>query len=163
MNDQKSILKEADEAVNGDRRRDYGDPGEGFKRVAAIWNIQLGAKLKEPITAREVALMQVSLKLVRDINTPKRDNLVDIAGYAECAGMCAEREPVKSSGDFTGINVCCHCGKDITTYPGSWTHIGIHFLCFGCSAFIQDFIHHSLGLGKPGTTCWPYCGAKGKS
>lgn len=79
------ILEEALKvSSDGERQRDYGHPLENHERIAAMWNIQLGKKLKEPITAREVALLMISLKLSREINTPKRDNLVDIAGYVNC-------------------------------------------------------------------------------
>ena len=81
------ILKEADAIAGQDRSRDYGHPLENHQRIAAIWNIQLEKKLKEPIEPRDVALMMIALKLAREINTPKRDNLVDVAGYIKCIDM----------------------------------------------------------------------------
>lgn len=82
----KSILQEAD-AIAGsgaERARDYGHPLENHERIAAMWNVQLGPKLTAPIEPREVALMMVSLKLAREVNTPKRDNLLDGIGYFKC-------------------------------------------------------------------------------
>jgi len=85
-----SLLREADE-VSGQsgRSRDYGHPWINHKRIADFWTVQLGPKLKDGcvIDPREVALMMVSLKLAREINTPKRDNLVDGVGYFNCADM----------------------------------------------------------------------------
>jgi hypothetical protein len=83
----KSILQEADETAGETRSRDYGHPFENHRRIAAMWNIQLEKILKRPILPREVALMMVALKLAREINTPKRDNIVDAAGYLKCIDM----------------------------------------------------------------------------
>lgn len=82
-----SILAEADAVAGRDRSRDYGHPYDNHQRIAAIWNVQLGPKLSAPIEPREVALMMIGLKLAREINTPKRDNLVDMAGYVKCVDM----------------------------------------------------------------------------
>lgn len=81
------ILKEADEIAGESRSRDYGHPLQNHQRIADIWNVQLGPKLNKPIEAREVALMMVGLKLAREVNTSKRDNLVDAAGYIKCIDM----------------------------------------------------------------------------
>jgi hypothetical protein len=40
----------------------------------------------------DVADAQILVKMARQQATPKRDNLVDIAGYALCAQMIAEYE-----------------------------------------------------------------------
>lgn len=83
----KPILAEALEVAGKSRQRNYGHPLINHERIAAIWNVQLGKKLKEPITAREVALCMIGMKLAREVNTPKRDNLVDIAGYVNCLDL----------------------------------------------------------------------------
>jgi hypothetical protein len=44
----------------------------------------LAGILTAPITPRQVALMMIGVKLAREVNTPKRDNLLDIAGYVKC-------------------------------------------------------------------------------
>ena len=87
-----NVLQEADAIAGKDRSRDYGHPRKNHERIAAFWTIQLGNKLKpgEKIEPREVALMMVALKLAREINTPKRDNLVDAAGYLKCVEMIDE-------------------------------------------------------------------------
>lgn len=86
----RSILQEADEIAGKDRSRDYGHPYENHRRIADIWNVQLGPKLKTPISPREVALMMIGLKLAREVNTQKRDNLVDCAGYVKMVDMIDE-------------------------------------------------------------------------
>lgn len=82
-----TILQEADAIAGQDRSRDYGHPRDNHQRIADIWNVQLGKKLSEPITAREVALCMIGLKLAREVNSTKRDNLIDAAGYVKCVDM----------------------------------------------------------------------------
>lgn len=73
------ILVEADRTINGQRAQDYGEASASFERVAAIWSAILGA----PVTAPQVALCMVGLKVSRAITTPDhRDSYVDICGYA---------------------------------------------------------------------------------
>ena len=88
-----TILDEANAVAGEDRSRDYGHPRINHERIAAIWSVQLGPKLTSPITAREVALLMIGMKLAREVNTPKRDNLVDIAGYVKCIEMIDEAAP----------------------------------------------------------------------
>lgn len=82
-----SILEEAISVTSGDRRRDYGTAQEIHGKIARFWQVYLGNR-KEPsgeISAEDVASMMILLKIARNIETPKRDNLVDIAGYANCS------------------------------------------------------------------------------
>lgn len=80
------VLFEAAELIVGDRNKTYGSPTENFQDTADVWNVILRPKLKdgEKITPGEVASLMIALKLVRQIAQPKRDNWVDIAGYAGC-------------------------------------------------------------------------------
>ena len=72
-----SIMEEAELLVNGERRSDYGPARQSFDNIAAMWSVILG----QPVTAKEVALCMVALKLVRELGRAKRDNLVDACGY----------------------------------------------------------------------------------
>jgi len=88
-----SILQEAERLTNGDRQNDYGHPLHDFNRTAGLWTALFGHKLTEPLTAEDVALAIVCVKMSRQINAPKRDNLVDGAGYLNCLDMVIkERE-----------------------------------------------------------------------
>ena len=78
---QPTILEEAAKCVTGPRRRDYGTPDENFSLIASLWSVQL----KHEVTPMQVAMCLILLKVARQANSPKRDNLVDIAGYAQCA------------------------------------------------------------------------------
>lgn len=80
METQESILQEAERIVNGDRNQDYGDMKTSFENIAKGWSVIAGKE----ISAHQVGLMMVWLKICRENNKPKRDNIVDIAGYAEC-------------------------------------------------------------------------------
>lgn len=88
-----NILQEADRLTSGDRRRGYGPPWEHHTKTAAIATVLLEPKLKngEEITSRDFQRIIIADKLVRDTNEAKRDNLVDIAGYARTAEMVEDR------------------------------------------------------------------------
>lgn len=86
---EETICEEADRLVSCDRQDIYGHPFHDFGRTALLWTGVLRDKLKdgESVEAREVGLMQICVKLSREVNTPKRDNLTDIAGYAKCVDL----------------------------------------------------------------------------
>ena len=75
-----TICQEAQRLVYGDRGETYGHPLDDFDRTARMWTAILGA----PVTAEQVALCMMALKISRQTYQPKRDNVTDIAGYAEC-------------------------------------------------------------------------------
>lgn len=87
-----SILEEAQRLTHGDRAAAYGHPYDDYSRTAALWSVLLGGKLTKPITAHEAALCMIAVKLSREIHTPKRDNMVDAAGYSWVAFKCHERQ-----------------------------------------------------------------------
>ena len=78
-----AILDEAKRLVHGDRNDDYGHPFHDFNRAATMWTVILETR----VTAEDVALCMIAVKIAREVNKPKRDNLVDIAGYAEALDM----------------------------------------------------------------------------
>lgn len=85
-----NILQEADAITGGDRNHDYGHPREDFTAVAEAFNAYLRKKYKENapcIEAADVPMFQICVKMMREAERPKRDNLVDIAGYARTLEM----------------------------------------------------------------------------
>ncbi|MEU6267680.1 DUF6378 domain-containing protein [Saccharopolyspora shandongensis] len=87
-----AVLAEASELIHGDRNASYGPPMQNFRRIADMWNVVLVNHLSEPVTPRQVADMMICLKVARNVEAPKRDNYVDIAGYAACGQEIAEGE-----------------------------------------------------------------------
>jgi len=73
-----TILMEAQSVVYGDRQADYGSVRTNFSNIARQWSVTLGIE----VTPEQVGLCMIQVKLARQMNKPKRDNLVDIAGYA---------------------------------------------------------------------------------
>lgn len=75
-----TVLQEAQRLVYGDRGETYGHPLDDFTRTATMWGVILAA----PVSAEQVAMCMMALKISRQTYQPKRDNVVDMAGYAEC-------------------------------------------------------------------------------
>ena len=79
------ILDEAIRITGGDRQRDYGHPRINHERIARLWNAYLNCRKETgDISPEDAAWMMMFTKVARHVNSPKRDNLVDTAGYARC-------------------------------------------------------------------------------
>jgi hypothetical protein len=79
--EKETILQEADRIVNGQRAQDYGSVSESFSAIAVGWS----SIAKTTITADQVALMMIWLKVCRaNNNTKHKDSWLDIAGYVAC-------------------------------------------------------------------------------
>jgi len=89
-----SILDSARKITDGDRRDDYGHPADDFERAALMWTGILRHKLiaDQQVSAEDIPLCMIAVKLARQAHRHKRDNLVDIAGYARTAAMIAGDE-----------------------------------------------------------------------
>ena len=72
-----TLLAEAAELVSNDRQKSYGHPYDNFQETAALWAVVLGI----PVTAEQVALCMVQVKVARELHHTKRDNIVDAIGY----------------------------------------------------------------------------------
>lgn len=83
----KSVCLEAEEIAGKARARDYGHPLDNHERIARIWSVILNVE----VTAEQVALCMIGTKLAREVHRPKRDNLVDLCGYAKCLEMIHEK------------------------------------------------------------------------
>lgn len=73
----KDIADYAVSLVSGDRQNDYGHPLDDFTRAGKIWEAILGV----PVSAEQVALCMVGVKIAREVNRQKIDNAVDGIGY----------------------------------------------------------------------------------
>lgn len=94
-----TVLDEAARLTVGDRQADYGHPIEDHTRTATMWSALLG----RPVTAEQVCLCMVALKLSRQCHRPKRDNLVDACGYLRNVEMIEERRLVAAEDGFKWI------------------------------------------------------------
>lgn len=78
-----TVLQEAQRLVHGDRGAAYGHPLDDYSRTAKIWSAIIGAE----VTPEQAILCMIGVKLSRECNKHKRDNLTDTCGYAECLSM----------------------------------------------------------------------------
>lgn len=84
-----NILEEANALVHGVRNADYGHPADDFAAAAKAFNAYVEKKynIANLLEAADVPIFQMIVKIMREANKPKRDNLVDIAGYAATLEM----------------------------------------------------------------------------
>jgi hypothetical protein len=91
-----NILEEANRLVHGDRQAAYGHPLDDFTKTATMWSAILGA----PVTAEQVGLCMIAVKISRQCNAPKRDNMTDAAGYAATVQMVVEERARRSQPEY---------------------------------------------------------------
>lgn len=84
------VTAEALRLVCGPRQGAYGHPHSDFSRTGRMWGAILG--LEDDIDPALVGLCMAAVKISREVNTPKRDNLVDLAGYAETVWLVRQRQ-----------------------------------------------------------------------
>ena len=83
-----TILQEAQRLTAGERQRDYGHPHHDYSRVVAAFSALTGHDL----TPAQGAIFMCCVKLARECTRPKRDNRVDLAGYAHVLDMIQQKE-----------------------------------------------------------------------
>jgi|TARA_R100001086_G_scaffold250018_1_gene192637 hypothetical protein len=87
MTKREDILKEAEQLVNGDRAKDYGDAYVNHKRIADMWSVIF----EKEVTVRQVILCMIAVKMSRLMHETKKDSWVDICGYSAIAGEIHEK------------------------------------------------------------------------
>jgi hypothetical protein len=68
-----------------ERAADYGHPRPNLERIAHLWNAYL--EPATPITAHDVTMCMILIKVSRAKAGIKDDNYEDIKGYAELGRM----------------------------------------------------------------------------
>lgn len=81
--------------VTGDRQVDYDHPLDNFTRAAKIWSAILGIE----VSAEQVALCMVGVKLAREANKAKLDNTVDGIGYFLTLAMVQQERAERERGN----------------------------------------------------------------
>ena len=81
-----NILDEAIEQVYAEKEKRYGHPAINMGRIASMWS----AILEMDVSPKQVALCFIASKIAREMNAHSRNNLVDIAGYAEVINRLEE-------------------------------------------------------------------------
>lgn len=84
--EREKLLDETKMIVCGERDQQYGKPEDNFEKISKLWSYHL----TYPISKGDVAMMMILLKIAREGEKHKHDNLVDIAGYAACAAECED-------------------------------------------------------------------------
>jgi hypothetical protein len=93
--EQKTVTREADGLIRGERQKHYGHPKKNFQRIATAWNAYLLERPVladgsiEPLRPHDVAAMMGLLKIVRMAEGYHRDSTVDIVGYAALMAILA--------------------------------------------------------------------------
>jgi len=109
-----TILEEAIRITTNNREVDYGHPYYNMTTTALFWSAVLGIE----VTPEQVALCQIGTKLAREIHKQKRDNIVDIAGYARVYERVVEKrvelaespQPISSVNEPSLKFKCGRCG-----------------------------------------------------
>mgnify|MGYP000005323402 FL=1 len=78
----KNILEETINIVTGQRQEDYGDKITNHQNIANLWSSYLDKK----ISAHDVAICMLLVKVARLKNKKTHDCYIDMAGYAAIAG-----------------------------------------------------------------------------
>lgn len=87
-----TILAEAARITSSDRNKSYGPPRDNHTRTAQLWNAYLSGKCGRPLNYRDVCWLNVLQKASRDVFCPKRDNIVDAAGFLRNIEMAENDE-----------------------------------------------------------------------
>lgn len=103
-----NILSVAQEIIEGDREQTYGNFAKNLDNIASLWRQYFDMIADDEgnfyLTAKDVAMMMVLLKIAREANKHKLDNLIDICGYTALAAKCEthfadQAEQTEQTGD----------------------------------------------------------------
>lgn len=117
ISEEPTLLEQANQILNKDRQKDYGNAVQNHVDIAQMWTVYLRANGKLPegttISPKDVCQLMILLKVARQGKSSKTDNLVDICGYADIQEQIAEDEErrTKSSSRACNKRDCCK-GKD---------------------------------------------------
>lgn len=70
------------------RAEHYGDAYDNHSRISTLWSAYLG----HPVSAEQVAMCMILVKISRSVVAYHPDNFEDIVGYAAIAREIAQRD-----------------------------------------------------------------------
>ena len=84
----KEYLEEAAKIVTGQRQFDYGNKYENHKNISDLWSAYLGKE----VSAHDVAICMLLVKVARLKHRTTEDCYIDMAGYAAIAGEIQDKD-----------------------------------------------------------------------
>ena len=84
----REYLDTAAKIVTGQRQRDYGNKYENHKNISDLWSAYLGKE----VSAHDVAICMLLVKVARLKHRPTKDCYIDMAGYAAIAGEIQDKD-----------------------------------------------------------------------
>lgn len=101
------VAMEAHGIIHGPRRKSYGPVEQSFQEIAKL--IELLLPRFSGVTAHDVSMIMICVKLIREKANHARDNLVDLCGYADLReqlfnALGDPNEPKKEAQSARGSN-----------------------------------------------------------
>lgn len=110
MTGRERVLKKASDITQHDRNKAYGNPEDNFQNIADVWQWYLQDRIRDQnkhlvLEGIDVAHMMALMKYARlKTNRLHEDSIVDVAGYAACAGDFVKPPPVETAAIYnTGL------------------------------------------------------------
>lgn len=150
-----SILSEATRLTEGVRQADYGHPLDNFGLEAELVTAAFRKKLApgEVFTAEDISIFQILVKVARQRHRHKRDNLVDIAGYASCAQRVVEererREGIARATGESGVAAGLGAPGEPAGVPGEPCGAPVRSDGAGFEEQLGSGGYPAAGLGRP--------------
>jgi hypothetical protein len=84
----------AKDIIYGDGEETYGNPSKNLVSIAQLWTIYLHQKYASNVivNAEDVCWMMNLLKMTRQMNSSKQDNVVDAIGYLALIDRLGEKK-----------------------------------------------------------------------
>jgi len=86
--DSREYLEQTIKIVRGQREHDYGNKITNHENIAKLWSVFLDHE----ISAHNVAICMMLVKVARLKHRPTEDCYLDMAGYAAIAGEINDKE-----------------------------------------------------------------------